>query len=221
MLFGASVNGSGGLSTLDGYAALRMSTVDLGTASPDGARFLSASLCRTIDGAWRCSNGFPFTKIEWFEELLRLPTVGPRVKIASLKFCFTDFDATGVATTAEVDTLWETYRARVAALQADYPGVRFVHVTVPLMRAGDARDNALRERFSSYLRATYPAADVFDLADVQSRDASGASPCAVAGVRCQHESWAGADPRDYGHMNDAGYTNAARAWLTVLACPGR
>ena len=133
--------------------------------------------------------------------------------IAFFKFCYVDFDD-GVAYFdggGTVETLFDAYRARLVALQARYPGVTFVHFTVPLVT--DAETNLRREAFSRLVRATYGGVEpVFDLALLESTDPDGNRVIGTYGPAL-YPGYTG----DGGHLEPVGADKVARALVASLA----
>ena len=213
VLFAHASIGSGilaGLARLDTARVLRVDEVRIGaTVHPTPGHLASL--------AYGDLNGYPDQKITAWRRALLEMGLASAATVAQFKSCYTDWNDPWNDTQAYADARFAEYQAAVAALEAAYPGLRVIHWTVPLVGQGYDAFNALREYYSDKIRATYPAADVFDVADAESRDANGANPCLVNGVRCVHPSWTVGS--DNAHLNDAGYENAARAWLDVMACP--
>lgn len=125
-------------------------------------------------------NRHPVGKLENFEHLLR-SGLGDQVDTAALKFCYVD-----VSWYTDVEDLFETYRQTMDGLEADFPDVRFVHMTVPLttrphgikdrLKVALGRDdNAARERYNDLMRETYGPDRLFDLAAIEAQDTDGAS----------------------------------------------
>jgi hypothetical protein len=152
------------------------------------------------------SNGDPIGKTTAFSNTV-LGGVGSRVNIAFFKFCYVDFDGS-----TNVNAVFVDYQAKMAALEAAFPNVRFVHVTVPL-ETGANSNNAVRERFSNLIRQTYSAGEpVFDLARVESTKSDGSTE-SYSGVR----ALVGAYSSDGGHLNGTGQEVVAKALVLYLA----
>ncbi len=156
-------------------------------------------------------NGDPLSKLQGFDQAIR-GGVGSQVDVAFFKFCFVDFPIPSSPTF----TLAQ-YKATLDALQTDYPNVRFIHVTAPLSEAQAAWHNDDRDAWNQALRAAYPAADIFDLADFESLGPSGARETAVATDEAQHpclaSAWAAGDG---GHLNQAGADMLAQKLVLYL-----
>src|SRR3954468_8854042 len=70
-------------------------------------------------------NGHPLRKLPSFEQAVQ--ERAGSIDIAMLKFCYVD-----VGAQTDAAALFEQYRATLGRLQARYPGITFVHVTLPL-----------------------------------------------------------------------------------------
>jgi len=179
-----------------------------------------------IDDMLVPENGDPMRKLRSFEEAL--DRRAGAVDVAMLKFCYVDLDEDTSAA-----ALFESYRATIRRLQARYPGVVFVHVTVPLtvaqggIKAMAKRllgrhpygtvENVRREEYNALLRAAYLGKEpFFDLARVESVGPDGAT----ARISWQGRSAPALAPDytdDGGHLNAAGRIHAARSLAAVLS----
>lgn len=171
-------------------------------------------------------NEAPLSKVKDFEAAL--DSLGGAVDIAFFKFCYVDFDAS-----TDVDALFTEYLESSRRLEAKYPQVTFVHVTVPLTVVPQgpaawlkqtvtrkapwgARENAARHRFNTLLRTRLEGRPLFDLAALESRRADGTA------VTYSHEGQSlpalVAEYSDDGqHLNPVGQRRVAEALLTFLA----
>lgn len=166
------------------------------------------------------------SKLADFSGLLRGP-LGERADFAIMKFCYAELKEGG-----DPNALFDDYRETITGLADARPGIRFIHVTMPLttVEAGPkARvksllgrplrgysDNIPRNRYNQLLRDAYPATDLFDLAAAEARLPDGR----LARFTSGDESWSclsTAYARDRGHPNEAGELAAARDLLLVLA----
>lgn len=135
--------------------------------------------------------------------------IGSTVNLAFMKFCYVDFPT-------NLD--FNTYKTTMANLQAQYPKVKFLHVTVPLGEAGDAASkNDKREGWNTKLRSTYPAEQIFDLAYYESHDKFN-NLCVSKtddGLNhpCLANDWAA---NDGGHLNEAGQDMLAKKFIDFL-----
>jgi hypothetical protein len=171
-------------------------------------------------------NGDPRSKAEDFAAVVSrsLPGEGG---IALYKHCYLD-----VGPGTDVEEMFRAYSENARALQRRHPGLRLVHVTIPLTTVESApehlarrllgrstrRDlNAKRNRFNRLLRETYEGREpVFDLARVESTRADGSRSYLVAGsdtVYTLAPEWT----EDGGHLNREGSRAAAAELLTLLA----
>jgi len=171
-------------------------------------------------------NGQPRGKIDVFAHALRAAT-RPKVDLALMKLCYVDFDPR-----TDADGLFAYYRTTLDGLERDLPGLRFAHVTAPLVRRpSDIKSslrrtmglqvwedaaNARRAEFNHKLRGAFRPELVFDLAAVESAGPDGhPTTLAVAG-----QGPASLHPRytdDGGHLNAAGQQAAGRAAIRFLA----
>jgi hypothetical protein len=144
-------------------------------------------------------NGDPASKIAAFDSAIR-GGIGNQVDVALMKLCYVDISAN-----TDVNALFATYRNTLSALQRDYPGVAFLHTTVPLTTDNPA-NNANREKLNSMIRSTY-GGQLFDLAAAESTKPDGTR---VSGLYTGYAS-------DSGHLNPAGASAAGSAFLTAIA----
>ncbi|MCL2020748.1 MAG: DUF4214 domain-containing protein [Betaproteobacteria bacterium] len=148
-------------------------------------------------------------KITEFENLIR--SGGYNAQIAFVKFCYDDFrDISGPF----IEGWFDSYVAMIDRLERDYPGIRFVHVTVPLYDVAHGWQNNLREDFNWRLRNKY-GNYVFDLAAVEAFNTNG-SPVYYnqsALIPAASNDWVISDG---GHPNDAGSQRLARALIAFL-----
>lgn len=169
------------------------------------------------------TNGSPETKLADFERLAGEAAPGA---IVLMKFCYVD-----VRSGTKADELFAAYRAAVARIRASRPDLRIVHVTLPLTvdrgvlfhlrtvvrgKTSVRELNAIRGRYNELLRETFAGEPVFDLAALESTDASG-RPARVrfggADVPVLAREWT----YDGGHLNEAGRRRIAESLLSVLA----
>ncbi len=171
-------------------------------------------------------NEAPLSKVKAFEAAL--DSLNGAVDIAFFKFCYVDFDAS-----TDVDALFTEYLESAKRLEAKYPHVTFVHVTVPLtvvpqgavawiketftrQAPWGARENAVRHRFNTLLRTHLEGRPLFDLAALESSHSDGST------VTYSHEGQSlpalVAEYSDDGqHLNTVGQRRIAEALLTFLA----
>jgi hypothetical protein len=158
-------------------------------------------------------NRHPVDKLANFDATLR-GGLADQVDVAALKFCYAD-----VRWHSDVDALFTRYQETLAQLEADYPRVRFVHMTVPLtigpvglkdhLKVMVGRDdNAARERYNDLMREAYGPDRLFDLAALEATEPDG--------VLRKRELFAGYSS-DGGHLNDVGAAHAAAGLVGFLA----
>jgi hypothetical protein len=127
-------------------------------------------------------NEDPESKVVHFARIME--TLGDHVDVAMFKLCYIDFRRT-----TDVEALARSYARTMGELEGRYPKTRFVHVTAPLttVRRGikawlghlfgkpawGELENERRARFNTWMRATYPAETIFDLAELETRGATG------------------------------------------------
>lgn len=173
------------------------------------------------------TNGDPLGKLAAFDRKLR-SGLGETLDVAMVKLCYMDFDAQ-----TDVNAIFDSYKQTMAGLAHDYPRVRFVYTTVPLMadrdligrlkalfgraQEFDPAHNAARERYNALIRAEFGTTGrLFDIAAVEA---------AGDGNTLRFRSSAGGeflamDPAlssDGGHLNSDGAVLVASNWLSVVA----
>jgi hypothetical protein len=166
------------------------------------------------------TNGDPLSKIRAFRETVDSEASG--LDVAALKFCFWD-----IRRETDVKDVFTKYEQTIAELHDRHPGVRFLHITVPLFapdedwRANLRRlfgrpvprtlDNARRQELSDLIRRRYEGREpVFDLARVEG------APETESGVPYLRPELT----TDGGHLNAAGRRLAAEGFLRALASAG-
>jgi len=174
-------------------------------------------------------NTNPLAKLESFRTLM--DSVGPVADLAIFKFCYID-----VNRNTDAAALFASYRKTISDLQAKYPSVRFIHMTVPLTsqpvglkkqvkgliksvigRPGPDDDNAKRNEYNQLLKAEYASAGtVFDLAAVESALPDGRT-CFIRKGDAEVPVMAKAYTTDGGHLNAAGAQHVAAQLLATLA----
>lgn len=157
-------------------------------------------------------NEEPYTKIRAFDTLLR-DGLGAHVEVALLKLCYVD-----VTSGTDVQALFETYRDTLASLARDYPGVRFLHTTVPLTTSQIA-NNVLREEYNDLVRREYRGA-LFDIAALESTAPDGSRVGGRDGTGRPYFELYGAYTSDGGHLNSGAARMAAVALLALIGESG-
>ncbi len=175
-------------------------------------------------------NGDPQLKLRNFERAVQ--ERAGKIDVAILKFCYTD-----IGSDTNAAALFEQYRATLRRLQARYPRITFVHVTVPLttvqtgFKAVAKRllgrqpygtvENVRREEYNALLRSAYLGREpLFDLARVESVDPKG-HPVDVHWQGKIAPALASQYTVDGGHLNAEGSERAARELVKVLAAVAR
>ena len=124
-------------------------------------------------------NEFPLTKTKAFRDRIQ-NGLGDKIDIAFLKFCFWD-----IRSKTDIQEVFKNYKETISALHAQYPQIKFVHFTVPLMtyptgiRAEIKRvlhmpvtwdaDNIKRNELNDLIRREYAGKEpLFDIAAIES-----------------------------------------------------
>ena len=169
----------------------------------------------------------PLSKIQDFARVVR-GGVGDTADVALFKFCYVDLKHG-----ADVEGLFESYKAEMTELTRSYPRTKFAHVTVPirgrregwklvvkrLLKRPDpfADDNATRYRFNELMRREYAGGGLlFDLAEAEATREDG-TRCVT---RWQGQTVPCMCPEytyDAGHLNDRGRRVIAGKFLGFLA----
>lgn len=190
----------------------------------DGATAASKGLIHAEIGR----NNDPAGKIAAFANVLNR-SGGNTYDLAILKFCYVDLSAEG---TKDPLALVEQYQRMVSELRAAHPGLRIVHVTVPLRsdplewktplkrllgRATyEDADNRLRDAYNTELRRRFAGDAVFDIAEVESTRPDGTRSGFADGRGTVH-TLAREYTSDGGHLNPLGRQVAARAFVQAIA----
>ena len=191
-----------GLNIIDGIRSL--GGISIHDWASSAASFGSPGVGHNYIGA----NGYPYSKINAFEDSLDPSRIGDAVDVAAMKLCWIDFtdDLTNVG------NIEGAYQTALLRLQAAHPAMRFVHITTPLERMESVAANQRRLAYGDWLKSTYGETSmVFDLAWVESTQPDG-TLCTRDGVRELCEMYAS----DNGHLNALGRERAAKAFLYTL-----
>jgi hypothetical protein len=171
-------------------------------------------------------NGDPASKCHAFVAAVDAMTASAP-DVVLMKFCYVD-----VTEDSDVASVLAAYAGVVDTIRARHPGVRLVHVTMPLttrspgwkrmlnrlLGRGEAADlaNVNRERYNTGLRTRYPGDPLFDLAAVESTGPDGSRSAfelnGEIGYALVEEY-----TTDGGHLNARGRMAAARELVRVLA----
>lgn len=174
------------------------------TTLPEGGAFVHSHIGE---------NYHPIGKLRNFDAMIR-GGLGDQVDVAALKFCYID-----IRWDSDVDGLFSQYQETMAQLQADYPDVRFIHVTAPLTTGPygirdhvkvlvGRNDNAARERYNDLMREAYGSDELFDLAALEATEPDGE-------IR-EQELFAGYST-DGAHLNPGGSEMLAAELVGFLA----
>jgi hypothetical protein len=158
-------------------------------------------------------NRHPVGKLVNFDATLR-GGLADQVDTAALKFCYID-----IRWNSDVDTLFARYQETLSRLEADYPQVQFVHMTVPLTTGpygirdhlkilAGRNDNAARERYNDLMRQAYGSERLFDLAALEATEPDG---------RMREKVLFGGYSSDGAHLNEAGSARVAAEFVEFLA----
>jgi hypothetical protein len=153
---------------------------------------------------------------------------GGRLDIALLKFCFAD-----IQRETNIGEILDRYTATIDSLKRRHPGVRFVHVTVPLSagttglkrlvnsvlgRAGNNdMANLNRHRFSEMLKKRFSGEPVFDLESIESTYPDGTRETSTVGAETAYSLIGDYAAEDGDHLNEKGRDLAARSLVRLLA----
>jgi hypothetical protein len=148
----------------------------------------------TVNGAiYEFSRGNPgwTVKISDFETYIKNGWHDTKVDLAMNKFCYVDPKAD-----------WTVYRDSMVALEAKYPGTRFVYWTMPLTTDKDSNE-VLRAQFNQNLRDWIAGQSnklFFDLADIEAWSPDGQQQLFTSQGQNYPRVFAGYTP-DGGHLN--------------------
>jgi hypothetical protein len=172
-------------------------------------------------------NKQPLSKIQAFSDLIKSGT-GKNTDIAFFKFCYVDIDKL-----TDVESLFNTYKKTMSELKSEYPGVTFVHVTVPLVRQADRNikyrikkligretgdsNHIARNKFNELLISRYQGKEpVFDLARLEAVSPD-KSLCFFNDKGNRIMTLCPEYTDDGGHLNDTGRRYVAGQLLVFLA----
>jgi hypothetical protein len=152
-------------------------------------RFVNPSEAKAITSGFFAesdvgNNGKPNLKCDTFRSVLKRDAFGDSLDIAILKFCFVD-----VSAETNPEEVFSYYKQTVETLQKEYPGVFFLHMTVPLttrtagwrrvvkslIRRDDpsGQESYNRLIYNNLLLREYDDKSVFDLAAIESTGSDG------------------------------------------------
>ena len=172
-------------------------------------------------------NRQPATKADAFESVLETGFGSEPGAVAMYKYCYID-----IQPETDPDELFEDYVSRTEAIEARYPDLTLVHITLPLVvtptgpmesinnflgRDTQTKLNLKRNHFNERMRAKYGGTDpLFDLAAIESLKSDGTRSHTVyrgQKVYRMAPEWTS----DGGHLNEAGQRRVAEQFLSFLA----
>ncbi len=172
-------------------------------------------------------NDDPYSKINAFRDYMQ-KGIGNKVDIAFFKFCFWD-----IRGKTDIKRVFDTYKTTLFELKAEYPGVIFVHFTVPLMVHADGLkdrirrvlnlendsdlDNIRRNELNNLLLAEYSGKEpIFDIASAEST-LPGGSRSSFSKDGKTYYCLAQEYSSDGGHLNELGKKVVAERLLIFLS----
>ncbi|HEX7480199.1 MAG TPA: SGNH/GDSL hydrolase family protein [Polyangiales bacterium] len=171
-------------------------------------------------------NGQPAGKIEAFENTLDTG-LGFEPRLAMMKLCFVDFDAS-----TDVDGLFARYAEMVARVRQRHPLTKIVHITTPLqvqetgwkaqikgwtgLKDFTAKANIQRNRYNELMRKRFAKDPMFDLARLESTWPDGHRET-FSRSGASYESLVPLYASDGAHLNAYGQRHIARQWVHAMA----
>jgi hypothetical protein len=170
-------------------------------------------------------NKDPLSKITAFRELMR-GGLGEKLDVAFFKLCFVDIDHT-----TDIDTLFDQYSETIRLLSAEFPHLKILTSTVPLLSKPvgikerlkkllgrlpwEEEDNIKRNLYNEKLRRAF-GDSLFDLAACEATDAAGKKSFFTKDGR-KYERLRKEYTDDGGHLNPLGRQVVAIGLLKRLA----
>jgi len=175
-------------------------------------------------------NTDPTSKCDSFRDFMD-SGVGNQVDIACFKFCFVDIDEN-----TDIEDIFAYYVKTMEYLKNKYPGVTFIHITVPLTATPSGfvtimkslikkilnkpdwvyMANVRRNKYNDMLRKTYLGKEpLYDLAAIESKRPDGRVQCFTYQGKT-YGSMAIIYTDDGCHLNSPGRVMAAKALLDML-----
>jgi len=174
------------------------------------------------------NNNDPKSKISEFDRIIRERFKG-KLDVAFIKLCYVDFNKN-----TNLEELFSFYKRTMTQLRQDYPDVKFVHFTIPLIRNSETwktkikkiigfgdlweyGNNVIRNKYSRMIHDEYGGKEpVFDIAKFESTTADGQR---VSFLLDGETYYALADEltSDGGHLNDQGRRLVATELLNHLS----
>lgn len=181
-----------------------------------GSGFFEASIGNNTD---------PESKDRAFAKILH-DGFGKASGIAFYKYCYVD-----ISGITDIKKMFAHYQQNVDSLKAQYPAIRFLHVTVPLTtvepptkawlksllgRLTEREVNRRRNEFNRLLKSAYKDDPVFDLAAIESTPPDGRRYSFTSDSQEVYALFPGY-ATDRGHLNTLGRHRAAEALIALLA----
>ena len=174
-------------------------------------------------------NGDPISKINAFSDVIE-NGLGNKVDIASFKFCFADF----TTKTKDITKIFNDYKNTMSQLKKKYPGITFVHFTVPLVinkttwktwikiflrkeEIWEYDQNIIKNKFNNLIRKEYDGKEaIFDIARIESIYPDGSRSTFTRNGKIYY-SLVPEYSRDGAHLNEIGRKKVAEQFLVLLA----
>lgn len=154
----------------------------------------------------------PLLKVHEFDTVVRSFPIDQAPDVALMKIGYID-----VGEGTDIHALFDEYRVTLASLEADYPGVTFLHATVSVT-GWRAEDSVVVERFNALMRSEYaPSGRLYDLAAVLGTCDDGRLNADATEDGQPYVSICPALTSDGGHLNEMGARRAAAALIDVIA----
>ncbi len=174
------------------------------------------------------ANGDMYAKIDSFAETIR-NGVGEIVDVALFKFCYVD-----VRADTDVETVFAYYQRTMEELEREYPNVRFVHSTIPLVSRPlplfahaknvakwilrrdplSNKSNSVRNEFNMLVRNNFGDTErLFDIAELESsrvHEERAHTSRETGGHMLRRYTY------DGGHLNRRGQTRVASGFLETI-----
>lgn len=168
------------------------------------------------------SNGNPIGKIAEFKT--NVLTHKNIIKIAIFKFGYADI------TDANLEPIKTAYKNLIDDLRSQIPGLRFVHVTPPLVYIVTKDDgNSAKMKMAQWMKESFKAKDnIFDLQEIESDNGS----CSLNGVwticnkyrstsTCPSKNQGVDAPEGQGHLCESAATRISKAFLYSIYQSGK
>jgi len=165
----------------------------------------------TFRDHWLDQTEDPASKLADFDHQIRDEGLGEWADVAVMKLGYVD-----ILADTDVEDVFDRYRSMMDALEADYPAVVFLHVTVSVT-AWVPENNAAIERFNVLMRDRYaPTGRLFDLAASVSTCEDGEPDQGKTAEGAPYHRICPEYTRDGGHLNELGAKVAAEDMLRAL-----